>query len=89
MKKKHDNVLEKHQVSCLESLILWLVNPAVSGVLLLLIFGGIYFEFKAPGTLLPIAVSALAALVYFAPLYLEGLAANWEVLDRSGCLSSI
>jgi membrane-bound serine protease (ClpP class) len=49
-------------------------------LLLLLIFGGIYFEFKAPGTLFPIAVSMIAAAVYFAPLYLEGLAANWEIL---------
>ncbi len=73
-------VMEKHQSSFAESIVLWLVNPAVSGLLLLLIFGGIYFEFKAPGTFLPIGVSIVAALVYFAPLYLEGLAANWEIL---------
>ncbi len=70
----------KHESSFSEGLILWLVNPAVSGVLLLLIFGGIYFEFKAPGALLPIALSFVAASLYFAPLYLEGLAANWEIL---------
>lgn len=70
----------KHESSFTEGLILWLVNPAVSGVLLLLIFGGIYFEFKAPGALLPIALSLVAASLYFAPLYLEGLAANWEIL---------
>ena len=73
-------VIIKHESSCMESLILWLVNPAVSGVLLLLIFGGIYFEFKAPGALLPIALSLVAASLYFAPLYLSGLAANWEIL---------
>jgi membrane-bound serine protease (ClpP class) len=71
--------LEYHKNSLAESLALWLINPAVSGILLLIIFGGIYFEFKAPGTLLPIGISALAALLYFAPLYLEGLAANWEI----------
>jgi membrane-bound serine protease (ClpP class) len=70
----------KHNSSWLELLVLWLVNPAVSGILLLLIFGGIYFEFKAPGTLLPILLSITAAMLYFAPLYLEGLAANWEIL---------
>lgn len=69
-----------HQSSAVESAVLWLINPAVSGLLLLVIFGGIYFEFKAPGTLLPIIVSAVAALIYFAPLYLQGLAANWEIL---------
>lgn len=73
-------VLEKHHKGVTESIVLWLVNPAVSGLLLLLIFGGIYFEFKAPGTLFPIAVSIIAAAIYFAPLYLEGLAERWEIL---------
>ena len=73
-------IMDKHESSFAEAIVLWLVNPAVSGLLLLLIFGGIYFEFKAPGTFLPIGVSIVAALVYFAPLYLEGLAANWEIL---------
>jgi len=72
--------LVNHQSSMVERAIIWLVNPAISGVLLLLIFGGLYFEFKAPGTLFPIGVSTLAAMLYFAPLYLEGLAANWEIL---------
>jgi membrane-bound serine protease (ClpP class) len=72
--------LENHQSSWVESAIIWLVNPAISGVFLLLIFGGLYFEFKAPGTLFPIAISIVAAMCYFAPLYLEGLAANWEIL---------
>jgi len=78
--KKSGLIIEEHKSSLLESLIIWLVNPAVSGIFLLIIFAGIYFEFKAPGTLLPIAISAVAALIYFAPLYLEGLAANWEIL---------
>lgn len=73
-------VIEKHESGFIEKLLFWLVNPAVSGIFLLLIFGGIYFEFKAPGTLLPIALSIVAALLYFAPLYIEGLAANWEIL---------
>ncbi|HWB65182.1 MAG TPA: NfeD family protein [Chitinophagales bacterium] len=73
-------VIVKHHISVIEALALWLINPAVSGVLLLLIFGGIYFEFKAPGAFFPIGVSIAAALLYFAPLYLEGLAANWEIV---------
>ncbi len=72
--------LVNHESDWVERAIIWLVNPAVSGVLLLLIFGGLYFEFKAPGTLFPIGVSIVAAMFYFAPLYLEGLAANWEIL---------
>lgn len=72
--------LVEHESSSVEAAILWLINPAVSGVLLLLIFGGIYFEFKMPGTFIPLGVSVVAAIMYFAPLYLEGLAANWEIL---------
>ncbi len=62
-----------------ESIITWLINPAVSSVLIMLILGGLYFELQSPGLGLPIAASIIAALLYFAPLYLEGLAANWEI----------
>lgn len=71
--------MKVYEPEWIESLILLLIQPAVSGFLLLLIFGGIYFEFKAPGTLFPIAVSVTAALLYFAPLYLQGLALHWEI----------
>ncbi len=54
--------------------------PFLSGLLILLILGGIYFEFQHPGALFPIGVSMIAALLYFAPNYLEGLAANWEII---------
>ncbi|MDG1136144.1 MAG: NfeD family protein, partial [Bacteroidales bacterium] len=35
---------------------------------------------QSPGIGFPIAASVLAALLYFAPLYIEGLANNWEIL---------
>lgn len=73
-------VIEEHESTLSERAVLWLINPAVSGILLLIIFGGIYLEFKAPGTFLPIGLSLVGAVFYFAPLYLEGLAANWEIL---------
>ncbi len=72
-------VIEDHESTLAERAVLWLINPAISGLLLLVIFGGIYLEFKAPGTFLPIALSLAGAVLYFAPLYLEGLAANWEI----------
>ncbi len=64
----------------LEKMIGFLVNPAISGVLLLIIMGGIYFELQTPGIGFPLLAAVVAALLYFAPLYLEGLAANWEIL---------
>ena len=46
----------------------------------MLIIGGIYFELQTPGVGFPIMASITAAILYFAPLYLEGLADNWEIL---------
>jgi hypothetical protein len=40
----------------------------------------LYFEMQTPGIGFPLGVAILAAVLYFAPLYLEGLAANWEIL---------
>lgn len=66
--------------STLDKIIGWLINPAISGVLILVIFGGIYFELQTPGVGFPILAAAVAALLFFAPYYLEGLADNWEIL---------
>jgi membrane-bound serine protease (ClpP class) len=66
--------------SKLETFIGWMVNPAVSGILIMIIIGGIYFELQSPGIGFPLAAAVIAALLYFTPLYLEGLAENWEVI---------
>jgi len=72
--------VKTYVVSELETFIGWMINPAVSGVLIMIIIGGIYFELQSPGIGFPIAASVIAALLYFTPLYLEGLAENWEVI---------
>ncbi|MFT5902176.1 MAG: membrane-bound serine protease (ClpP class), partial [Bacteroidia bacterium] len=72
--------LKTYEVTELETFIGWMVNPAVSGILIMIIIGGIYFEMQSPGIGFPIAASITAALLYFTPLYLEGLAENWEVI---------
>ncbi len=58
----------------------FLVNPIVSGILIMLIIGGIYFELQQPGIGFPLILALTAAALYFAPLYLDGLAAYWEIL---------
>lgn len=58
----------------------FLTNPALQAILVTLIFGGIFMELKTPGVGLPAAVACTAAVLYFAPLYIDGLAANWEIL---------
>ena len=35
---------------------------------------------QSPGLGFPIVAALAAATLYFAPLYLEGLAENWEIL---------
>lgn len=75
-----DAQIINYEPTWLDKTIGFFLNPAISGFLILIIIGGIYFEFQAPGTLFPIAASVLAAILYFTPLYLEGLAENWEIL---------
>lgn len=72
--------MEKMRITTLDKIIGFLLNPVVSGLLMMLIFGGIYFELQTPGIGFPLAAAILGAILYFAPLYLEGLAANWEIL---------
>jgi membrane-bound serine protease (ClpP class) len=68
------------ELSAVDRIIMFLVNPVVSGLLIMLIIGGIYFELQSPGVGFPLAAAALAALLYFAPMYLEGAAANWHLI---------
>lgn len=70
----------EYEPSFIEKIIGFLVNPIVSGLLIMAIIGGIYFELQTPGIGFPLGLAILAAVAYFAPLYLEGLAANWEIL---------
>lgn len=58
----------------------FLMSSVFQGILIMLIIGGIYFELQTPGIGFPLIVSIAAALLYFAPLYIEGLAANWEII---------
>jgi membrane-bound serine protease (ClpP class) len=63
-----------------DTIISFFLNPAVSGILILLIIGGIYFELQTPGVGFPLAAALIATLLYFIPYYLNGLAENWEIL---------
>ena len=56
------------------------MNPALRGLLLLLIIGGIYFELQTPGVGFPLIAAMVGVVLYFVPSYLNGLAENWEIL---------
>ncbi len=63
-----------------EILISFLLKTGVQSILILLIVGGIYFELQTPGVGFPLGIAIVGALLYFAPLYAEGLAQNWEIV---------
>jgi membrane-bound serine protease (ClpP class) len=64
----------------IERIILFLINPIVSGILIMIMIGGIYFELQTPGVGFPLIAALTAATLYFAPHYLHGLAEHWEIL---------
>lgn len=72
--------IHEQELSAIDKIINFLVNPVVSGILIMCIVGGLYFELQAPGIGLPSIIAITAALLFFAPHYLEGLAAHWEIL---------
>jgi membrane-bound serine protease (ClpP class) len=73
-------VIVEQKLSTIDRVINFLIHPIVSGLLIMLILGGIYFELQTPGIGFPILLAVTAALVYFAPLYLEGMASHWEII---------
>jgi len=70
----------RHKSTGLDKIIGFLLNPMISGILIMILVGGIYFELQSPGIGFPLAAAVVAAILYFAPLYLEGLAENWEIV---------
>ncbi|MFC3415046.1 NfeD family protein [Algoriphagus hitonicola] len=75
-----DAELVAYEVSETEQIISFFLNPAISGVLILIIIGGIYFELQTPGVGFPILAAIVATILYFIPYYLNGLAENWELI---------
>ena len=81
VKNGHENArIVEYKPSWIEKIIGLLVHPVISGLLIMAIIGGIYFEMQSPGIGFALGVAILGAVLYFAPLYLEGLAEHWEIL---------
>jgi membrane-bound serine protease (ClpP class) len=78
--KLKPHVIKTFEPSFYDGLKGFVTNPILQGILVLLIIGGLYFELQSPGIGFPLAVAGAAAILYFAPLYIDGLAANWEIL---------
>lgn len=74
-----DYEITEYKPTTLDKILGFLTNPVFQGLLIMLIIGGIYFEMQTPGIGFPLIAAIVGAVLYFAPLYLEGLAAHWEL----------
>lgn len=72
--------VEIYKPSTIEKIVYFFMNPILQGLLIMLIIGGIYYELQTPGIGFPLIAAIVGAVLYFAPLYLEGLAEHWEIL---------
>lgn len=72
--------IDRYTLGTADTIIDFFLNPFISGILILVILGGIYFELQTPGVGFP-GLAALVALVfYLVPYYMNGLAENWEII---------
>lgn len=73
-------VLDRFKLGLTERIIAFFLNPFISGLLILIIIGGIYFELQTPGIGFPLFAAITALVLYLVPYYLNGLAEYWEIL---------
>lgn len=73
-------IVKRYEPSTFENIKGGLLSTWLRGILILFIIGGIYFELQTPGIGVALFVAIGAAILYFAPLYLDGLAQYWEIL---------
>lgn len=72
--------LDKFELGVSEKIIAIFLNPFISGILILVIIGGIYFELQTPGIGFPLFAAITALVLYLVPYYLNGLAEYWEII---------
>lgn len=72
--------LDTFKLGMSEKIIAIFLNPFISGILILVIMGGIYFELQTPGVGFPILAATIALVLYLVPYYLNGLAEYWEII---------
>lgn len=72
--------IDNFKLGAVERIISFFLNPFISGLLILLIIGGIYFELQTPGVGFPLFAAITALVLYLVPYYLNGLAEYWEIL---------
>ncbi len=80
LEKVDDYTIKEYKPDTIDRIIGFLIHPVLRGILIMVIVGGIYFELQTPGVGFPLIAAVTACLLYFAPLYLEGIASHWEII---------
>ncbi len=75
-----DAEIIRFELSLTEKIIRLIINPVVSGILILIIVAGIWFEMQTPGLGFAGLAALVALILYLVPYYLNGLAENWEII---------
>ncbi|MDH8701477.1 membrane-bound serine protease (ClpP class) [Dysgonomonadaceae bacterium PH5-43] len=78
--KCNEYKIEEYKSSFYDKLKGFLTSPGFQAILIMIIVAGIYFELQSPGIGFPSIAAITAAILYFTPLYLDGLAQHWEVI---------
>ncbi len=69
----------EEDMSWIDKLIQFLLNPLLQSIFMMMIIGGIFVEIRTPGIGLPLVTAIVGALLYFAPGYLGNLVESWEI----------
>lgn len=72
--------IQRFELGWSEKIISIVLNPFISSILILIIIAGIYFEMQTPGMGFAGLAALVALIFYLVPYYLNGLAANWEII---------
>ena len=75
-----DYQLVRFELGAADRIISLVLNPFISGILILIIIAGIYFEMQTPGLGFAGFAALVALILYLVPYYLNGLAENWEII---------
>ncbi|HEU5145687.1 MAG TPA: ATP-dependent Clp protease proteolytic subunit, partial [Chryseosolibacter sp.] len=75
-----DYRIQRFELGWSEKVISLVLNPVISSILILIIIAGIYFEMQTPGMGFAGLAALVALIIYLVPYYLNGLAANWEII---------
>lgn len=72
--------IERFELGFVDRIVALFLNPFISGILILIIIAGIYFEMQTPGMGFAGLAALVALILYLVPYYLNGLADNWEII---------